>query len=421
MSGVFVALSLSLDLSAAPLSPSDPSLASNLVTWLADPASNFDDGTWYDLGPNRHKLTTVGGLTDPAIITESPGSGLFSGKSFSSLFFSQSASELLSGPSGASSYADLTAVVVYRATQRDGNLRPFGIGSLNPLSPVPSSLPHMNMGTDPSIRKDNGSLIGHTIAHPLDRVFIRTTVFDSSGSGSIKERFDGSTAYSSNSTHYTVNSGQLFVGDVRNPASGVIPGVVGNAISLNGEGDCIQTDWPGFSGDTPRSVAFWFRIPPGAHSGTEFPAVVGWGSRENRSNGKWKIWFTRNHKDGELLPGISFGADDYYCETPVDDGHWHHLVAIFTGPALSDGSPECSLYLNGNRKPLVHHFGPEGPPESREVQTVTTGPEAHPLSIGFGLRPKVPTLHADLDELQLFEGAIPEQAILDLYEKGHVH
>ncbi|MGB6220753.1 sulfatase-like hydrolase/transferase [Haloferula sp.] len=219
MAGVFVALSLSLDLSGAPLPPDDPSLTSNLVTWLADPASNFEDGTWYDLGPNRYKLTTVGGLTDPAIITESPGSGLFSGKSFSSLFFSQSASELLSGPSGASSYAALTAVVVYRATQRDGNLRPFGIGSLNPLSPVPSSLPHVNMGTDPSIRKDNGSLIGHTIAHPLDRVFIRTTVFDSSGSGSIKELFDGSTAYSSNSTHYTVNSGQLFVGDVRNSAT----------------------------------------------------------------------------------------------------------------------------------------------------------------------------------------------------------
>lgn len=204
------------------------------------------------------------------------------------------------------------------------------------------------------------------------------------------------------------------------PASGVIPGVVGNAISLNGEGDWIKTDWPGFSGDTPRSVAFWFRIPQGAHSGTDFPAVVGWGSRENRSNGKWKIWLTRNHGDGELLPGISFGADDYYCETPVDDGHWHHLVAIFNGPALADGSPECSLYLNGNRKPLVHHFGPEGPPESREVQTVTTGPEAHPMSIGFGLSPKLPTLQADLDELQLFEGAIPEQTILEHYQRRSV-
>ncbi len=219
MERAFLAFSLCLDLSGAPLSPSDPSLAANLVTWLADPASNFQDGRWYDLGPNRHNLTTVAGLTDPEIITESPSSGLFSGKSFSSLFFSQSASELLTGPSGAASYSDLTTVVVYRATQRDGNLRPFGIGSFNPLSPVAPSFPHMNLATDPTIRKDNGSLAGHTIAHPLDRVFIRTTVFDSGSSGSIKELFDGSTAYSSNSNHYTVNSGQLFVGDVRNPAT----------------------------------------------------------------------------------------------------------------------------------------------------------------------------------------------------------
>jgi len=202
------------------------------------------------------------------------------------------------------------------------------------------------------------------------------------------------------------------------PASCVIPGVVGNAIAFNGKGDWIQTDWPGFSGDTPRSVAFWFRIPPGAHSASHFPAVVGWGSLENHYNGKWKVWFTRNNDDGELLPGISLGADDYFCETPVDDGHWHHLVAIFNGPAIADEMPECSLYLDGTSRPLLHHFGPEGPPASREVQTVTSGPHANPMAIGFGLDTKVPTLQADLDELQLFEGVIPEQTILELYEMG---
>jgi len=49
----------------------------------------------------------------------------------------------------------------------------------------------------------------------------------------------------------------------------------GLALSLNGAGQHLETDWAGFSGDRPRTVSFWLKIPEGGDYRIN-PGIVGW-------------------------------------------------------------------------------------------------------------------------------------------------
>jgi hypothetical protein len=119
---------------------------------------------------------------------------------------------------GQSGFTDFTSIVVYKSNVADRDIRPFGLGSASSLNPFGSSVPHFNLGCDPSIRKDNGSITGYTQAHPTNQVFVRTSVFDTSRGGLIRDYFDGVEVLLTSDNYYAVNSGDLFIGDVRNSA-----------------------------------------------------------------------------------------------------------------------------------------------------------------------------------------------------------
>ncbi|MBK1884306.1 hypothetical protein JIN85_17940 [Luteolibacter pohnpeiensis] len=203
-------------------------------------------------------------------------------------------------------------------------------------------------------------------------------------------------------------------------ASHFIPGPVGQAISFSsGSGAWINTDWPGLSGKAPRSIAFWFKIDPGAQQTDTFPAAIAWGNPDNHFNRKWKIWFPRDPDNGQLRACISFGADRYYDPARLDDGSWHHLTAIYTGKTHEDGTPDCLLYLDGVLSKPEHRFGPDGPPVMRNVDTQTGGPGNGPLRIGYGIYAGLPTFQGSLDEIYIYQGVIDEKTIRSLSSNGH--
>ncbi|MEZ5299880.1 MAG: lamin tail domain-containing protein [Verrucomicrobiales bacterium] len=98
--------------------------------------------------------------------------------------------------------------------------RPVGIGSLAATAQNPGN--HFNLGSDPSIRKDNGSVTGHSQAVPMGVPFIRRARMDGSG---VKEWFseDGAAtvALDSAGTGFTTSSDRLYLGDIRCGASPV--------------------------------------------------------------------------------------------------------------------------------------------------------------------------------------------------------
>ena len=71
----------------------------------------------------------------------------------------------------------------------------------------------------------------------------------------------------------------------------LIPGKVGNALELNGDGGYVQTGWKGITGKSPRSVAFWCKLPK-PEKNSKSAGLVAWGNL--RSLGHKFVIITNN-------------------------------------------------------------------------------------------------------------------------------
>lgn len=200
-----------------------------------------------------------------------------------------------------------------------------------------------------------------------------------------------------------------------NPSANTITGVSGAALSLRGEGDHVRTNWPGLSGTTPRSVAFWLRIPPDVQQASSLPAAVVWGDPTSGLNAKWKITVVSSEDDPQARARLSFGMERYDGSTPLNDGHWHHFVTSYTGRSMDSGLPEISIYIDGKPEALTRNLGKKGIlDQPTEVRTLTRSIESIPLMIGAPESTQPNSFVGDLDELYIFEGVISHDTIEDL-------
>ncbi len=199
----------------------------------------------------------------------------------------------------------------------------------------------------------------------------------------------------------------------KSPASTFVPGISGNALSLNGKNEWVETDWPGTARDSPRSVSFWIRIAEGAMPGTSQPAIIGWGDDDDLINGKWKVWAKR----GEGTPlhlRISFGAQNYDSKRKLDDGEWHHIAVVYEGTSDDDLWPSVRAWMDGSPLALEkNNLNPDSAPPL-PVNTLVNGSSSRPLRIGLGLREHLLPFEGQIDELRIYEQAISESHVKTL-------
>ena len=152
---------------AQELTPDDPTIASKLGVWFQDAENLFDPdaGIWSDSSGNGNDASPVGIVNvggpvtflGPTLSTVSGGS--FSGSDLSSVRFSAGVEDLLQieNINRGAGLSNLIIFVVYNVEQAgvDASLcRPVGIGS---VAAIQQNLgDNYNLGSDPSIRKDNG-------------------------------------------------------------------------------------------------------------------------------------------------------------------------------------------------------------------------------------------------------------------------
>ena len=234
------------------LAPDDPAIAAGLGLWLRDAANTFDpdSGTWTDSSGNDSHAVPVGEVNVNAPVTYvAPTAATISGGAFSaedvpSVHFTGSVDDMLiaSGLNEGAGLTDLTIFCVYNVTTAGGNAsltRPVGIGSVAGTQSNPGD--HFNLGSDPSVRKDNGQIgaNGYSVAFPLGTTFIRSARMSAT---SIDEWFnlDGTlqAAISTPGVSYTTSTDNFFLGDLR-AGDTAVPGF-GAAISL-ADFDVIQT------------------------------------------------------------------------------------------------------------------------------------------------------------------------------------
>jgi len=228
---------------AQELVPDDASISANLKLWLRDAANSFDDvaGTWTDSSGNGNDATTIGEVNvtapqtfvAPTLVTTSGGN--FSVDDIPAVHFATDVNDLLGTPglNGDAGMDSLTIFAVYNITTLGGNpnlTRPVGIGSIAATQANPGN--HVNLSSDPSVRKDNGNVGAgqYTQAFPAGSLFIRTTRLSPAA---IDEWFntDGTLSNVLNvlGSSYITSVDRFYLGDLRGGAEPV-PGF-GPAIS----------------------------------------------------------------------------------------------------------------------------------------------------------------------------------------------
>ncbi|MFC7338750.1 LamG-like jellyroll fold domain-containing protein [Haloferula chungangensis] len=190
------------------------------------------------------------------------------------------------------------------------------------------------------------------------------------------------------------------------------PGVHGQALRLYGRGDFVRTNWPGISGNRPRTVALWVRMD-GSEAYNPAVPLVGWGSLLN--NGKWKIHAVDDVEAGGRVARISLGKSWYSTNNiRIDDGQWHHLVAVSYGESLENGRPALAIFVDGQRRELIHHGGSQGNDRFSDLYTLTDAKDSVPLLVGKGILAGNQSFKGELDELTVYEGALSDESIRHL-------
>lgn len=188
----------------------------------------------------------------------------------------------------------------------------------------------------------------------------------------------------------------------------LIPGHFGNGIRLNGERAFLATQFPGIAGASPRTLAFWVRIPANTPETFAY-SILSWGSED--FGRKWQIgWNTGQDNRGtrgairtEVQGGYQVGS------TSLLDGQWHHVAVVLAGGPYASTGSHLRHYVNGRLEASTAT-------QIRTINTGIDGENAVPFSIGRRLDDdRQQTFKGDLDEMYLFPIALTPEQILDLY------
>ena len=124
----------------------------------------------------------------------------------------------------------------------------------------------------------------------------------------------------------------------------------GGALSLDGaHGIAVKLSPAANRG--ARTVAFWVRASGDAPMSEAGP----WVSLPVNRTGDSRAEFSANHLPGEGVLGalrMRAGNASVVGTTPLRDGRWHHLAAVFGQPAKNAGKPHTKLYVDGRLEPL---------------------------------------------------------------------
>lgn len=197
-----------------------------------------------------------------------------------------------------------------------------------------------------------------------------------------------------------------------------VSGRWGRGIQFNGHVFGVAP-YPGISGNTPRTVAFWARVPRDAPLTNSY-AMVAWRAEGKTLGAKSvHIGWNRNRVEGNIgilrtdyLGGYALG------ETPLRDGRWHHIAVVYVPGSDPDAPMQVKQYVDGR----FEGDGHPSPVGSKTGPTSAGGadePAPAVDSVWMGCRlgisgPRKERFVGALDELFVIDRALGPQEILHL-------
>lgn len=196
-------------------------------------------------------------------------------------------------------------------------------------------------------------------------------------------------------------------------AVSLVPGRFGNAVRMNGQRGFLATEFPGISGNSPRTVAFWVRIEPDTPDHLAY-SFLSWGTRLT-PGGKWQLgWNTGNDNPGAIGAIRTEVQNGYHVgSTNLRTGRWHHVVSVFTGGDGADVASHIRHYVDGRLEATTSV-------RPCFVNTRTAGEDCLPLTIGRRIEADdyYRTFGGELDEVYVFPTALTPEQIERLHREN---
>lgn len=175
-------------------------------------------------------------------------------------------------------------------------------------------------------------------------------------------------------------------------------GVIGSGLVFQ-PGSMLEVSLPGdFRMENQHTVSFWLKIPPklGSREGLE---ILEYG----RDGIGWRVSFENGSSRG-MKGALKVEFDNGFVvgSTDLADGNWHHVAYRFIGGENANVSSHVHLFVDGHPE-TISDFKPDEIGSGRVGSLRLGGNETRGLD-GW------------IDELNLFDEAIPTPMIQSLYK-----
>jgi ferric-dicitrate binding protein FerR (iron transport regulator) len=167
----------------------------------------------------------------------------------------------------------------------------------------------------------------------------------------------------------------------------------------------------GISGDAPRTIAFWVRIPTDAQPTDTW--MIAWSTRVRKlANRPVQISWNRRPAEGALgALRTDFGGGYAIGTTSLRDGKWHHVTVYFAPGNDSAPAPQVKQYVDGRLESSMIVPGAVRAPASNGSMAV-----ADTVWLGYRLtgKPEGQRFRGDIDELFIVDRGLEPSEIVAL-------
>src|SRR5207248_2864890 len=171
--------------------------------------------------------------------------------------------------------------------------------------------------------------------------------------------------------------------------------------------------FPGISGNSAHTVAFWVRVPEDMLLSSAY-AMVAWGANSAKMGSHpVHIGWNRNPTEGTIgVLRTDYGGGFALGATSLRDGRWHHVAVVFVPGEAANTPVEVKQYVDGR-------FEGEGKPSPPGTEVSARSNEETTIgdAVWLGCRlgnngPRKDRFRGEMDELCIADRALGPREIV---------